>query len=168
MKSLQTLCFIFVCTVLAVANTTASNAETNHAAHHTHNKNTASMLVLNNGEKWKTDAPLRQGMQSINDAVIHAKYLFHHKNFTQQQAQKLAKHIKSQVAYLIANCNLEPKADAALHVLIAKLLASSDQLLQDPLSHQGLPTAVKTLKQYSIYFDHPAWGGAAHELFCIG
>lgn len=54
---------------------------------HKHEGHAASELSLNQGKKWQTDAPLRQGMQSINLAVQKAVPGFHHDTLTKQDAE---------------------------------------------------------------------------------
>lgn len=133
-------------------------AESNMADHkHGHENHAVSGLSLNNGEKWKTDAALRQGMQRINDATMKAVPAFHHDTMTKTDAVNLAKQINDQVNYLMTNCSLLPEADAILHVLIRDLLTATAKLSDEPLSGQGLPVIVKTLQQYPVFFDHPGW-----------
>jgi hypothetical protein len=131
--------------------------------HHGHDNHAASALSLNNGEKWQTDVPLRQGMQSINDAAMNATTDFHHDALTKEDAEKLAKHITGQVDYLINNCQLEPQADATLHVLIGDLLGGADVLSKQPLSNQGLPRIIQALQLYPDYFNHEDWNKISHE-----
>ena len=133
------------------------------AHQHGHDEHAAAALSLDHGKKWQTDAPLRKGMQSINDAVMNAVVAFHQDALTKPDAEKLARHINSQVEYLVANCKLEPQADAVLHVFIGDLLAGADKLSQDPLSNQGLPRIIKVLQQYPDYFDHQGWNEVTHE-----
>ncbi len=136
----------------------AETSMTDHHHSHGQNDHAVSGLSLDHGEKWKTDTALRQGMQSINDAVMNAVSAYHHETLTKTEAEKLARHINDQVGYLVTNCRLEAGADAALHVLIGDLLTASATLSNEPLSSQGLPLLVKTLKLYPDYFDHQDWG----------
>lgn len=133
----------------------AENNVTNHK--HGHDNHAVSGLSLDSGNKWKTDAALRQGMQSINEAAMNAVAAYHHNDLTKTDAEKLAKQINDQVNYLVANCKLETGADATLHVLIGNLLTATAKLSDEPLSGQGLPVIVKTLQQYPDFFDHHGW-----------
>ncbi|MCW8956508.1 MAG: hypothetical protein OQL09_06465 [Gammaproteobacteria bacterium] len=149
---------------LTLAITAPLRAETGADDHqHGHDEHGASGLSLNQGKKWQTDAPLRQGMNSINEAVKKAVPAFHHDELNKADAKQLAKHINDQVNYLVANCKLEPQADATLHVLIGELLTSADKLSRDPLSNQGMPGLVKALMQYPNYFEHQGWKSVIHE-----
>jgi len=141
-------------------------AETNIVEHqHTHGdeEQAVSGLSLDHGEKWKTDTALRQGMQTINDAVMQAVPAYHDAALTKTDADKLARQINEQVNYLVANCKLEPGADATLHVFIGDLLTAAARLSDEPSSSQGLPVMVKTLQQYPSYFDHPGWNKLEEE-----
>lgn len=109
-------------------------------AHEAHG--TASM-ELNAGQRWETDEPLRLGMQRIRDAAA------------QQQGAALASTTKEQVNYLIANCKLDPQADAALHGIISQLLAGADMLSKAPDSSEGTEKIRHALHQYPDYFNHP-------------
>ena len=135
-----------------------AQAPTGHEAHHDHHHDKhAAELSLDHGKKWQTDAPLRQGMQRIRDAALQAVPAFHQDRFSQTDAAKLAAHIRAQVDYLVEHCKLEPRADASLHALIGELLLGADTLEREPLSMQGLPGIIQTLRVYPDYFDHPGW-----------
>jgi hypothetical protein len=158
MKLLHNFRIGIISSFLLLSNTGTLLAETtvpDHQHSHGHDENAVSGLSLDHGEKWETDAPLRQGMQSINEAVMNAVPAYHHETMTKSASEKLAKHINDQVNYLIANCKLEPGADATLHVLIGDLLTAANNVSNDPLSKQGMPRLVNTLQQYQDYFEHP-------------
>lgn len=158
MKTAHRLRIALISSFLLLANAETLLAETampDTQHNHGHNEHAVSGLSLDHGEKWKTDAPLRQGMQSINDAVMNAVPAYHHETLTKTASEKLARHINTQVNYLIENCKLEPDADATLHILIGDLLTGADKVSNDPLSEQGMPYLVKTLQQYQDYFEHP-------------
>jgi len=125
------------------------------ADHHSHKGHETSGLSLNQGSKWKTDAPLRQGMLKINDEFKKFSASFHNDTLTKKDASKLAKNINEQVEYLITNCKLKPEADATLHVLIGDLLQGADALSKKPLSMNGMPKIHKALMLYTEYFDQP-------------
>ena len=72
-------------------------------------------LVLNQGQKWPTDAPLRQGMENIRSAVAKG-----------MKDEALAKAVETEVAGIVQNCKLEPEADEQLHIVIAELMAGAE------------------------------------------
>jgi len=158
MKFIRTLSHGLTIASVLFASTGAVQAETvmtDHQHGHAEKQHAVSELSLDHGKKWQTDAPLRRGMQHINDAVMHAVPAYHDDTLSKSEADELAGQINAQIEYMIANCKLEPAADATLHVLIGKLLTGAASLENDPLSSQGLPHIVSTLHQYSEYFAHP-------------
>ncbi|MBO0611455.1 hypothetical protein [Thiothrix fructosivorans] len=110
-----------------------------------HEAHGAVSMELNAGKRWETDEPLRLGMQRIRDAAA------------QQQGVALASTTKEQVSYLIANCKLDSKADAALHGIIGQLLTGADMLSKNPESSEGMEKIRHALHQYPDYFNHPGW-----------
>lgn len=165
MKSHLRISVVLASTCLSLLINMPLMAETSvtEAHQHGHDEHATSMLSLDQGKKWQTDAPLRQGMKNINDAVMNAVSAFHNQTLTKTDAVKLAEYINGQVEYLVANCKLEPQADAVLHVFIGDLLTGADKLSKEPLSNQGLPHIVKVLQQYPNYFDHQGWHEVIHE-----
>lgn len=128
-----------------------------HAQHaHEHEAHATAGLTLNNGARWATDEPLRIGMQRIRDAAAPAINAGLH-SLSTEVAKALAGAVRGQVSYLVANCKLEPKADAVLHVLIAELLGGAEALEQDPHAEGGLPRIERALAQYPEYFEHPGF-----------
>lgn len=113
-----------------------------------------SMLRLDDGQPWATDAPLVEGMERIRAAVAEAAA---QSALDAAAAAALARTVRDQVDFLIANCQLEPDADATLHVFIAQLLGAAAALEADPASPEGLPQLQETLREYPRYFAHPGW-----------
>jgi hypothetical protein len=158
MKSLLKAMLLFVSTSLLLVSATQLPAQTQAADQHKHEGHAASVLSLDHGNKWETDAPLRKGMQNIDDEVMKSVQAYHDKSLTRTDAENLGRQINKQVAYIVENCKLEPRADAVLHALIGDLLNGTEHLTSDPLSEQGMPVIVKTLRIYPDYFEHPGWG----------
>ena len=69
----------------------------------------------------------------------------------------MAAEIDAQVQYLIANCKLDPKADAALHGIIGALLAGSASLKDKPDDAAPVATLRAALADYPKFFDDPTW-----------
>lgn len=151
---------------LVVADSTAEQTVPDHPAHapsqdrhespyqhHPHGE-TSSLLRLDQGRPWATDAPLVEGMQRIRDAVQETAAL---PALDADSAAALARSVRLQVGFLIDNCRLEPDADATLHVFIARMLSAAAALEQDPASAEGLPLLREILREYPRYFAHPGW-----------
>jgi len=138
-------------------------ATSDHAHGHA---DTSQMLVLNNGQKWESDEPLRDSMTKISDA-IDAK-LPEIRN-AQQSAQydALGGEINVQVANIVQNCKLDPAADEVLHAILAEMIEGNEALLgKDPKATrmQGVERVVHSLSLYAKYFQHPGFEAphAAH------
>ena len=126
-------------------------------AEHGHGQHGMSELALNDGKRWATDAPLRQGLERIRDGVAPIIAASTARPLTKDEATALSSAIKDQVQFLVENCKLEPRADAALHVLLNDFLQGADALAADPASKAGLERVVKALNLYPQYFDHQGW-----------
>lgn len=116
-------------------------------------------LSLDNGKQWATDVPLRQGMTAIRDAVAADHRAIHGNTETAAQYQALAARIDAQVADIVKNCKLAPAADAQFHVILADLVAASEQMKSSDAEkrRQGAVKVVGALGAYPRYFDHPGW-----------
>jgi len=152
MKSLQVLWAV----VLFIAAPYAS-AQDQHAAHaQAHHHPAAADAPSVPAKRWAVDAPLRAGMGKIRAAV---ESLGHHEmgHLDKKQVVTLAAEIDAQVQYLIANCKLDPKADAALHGIIGPLLAGAKALRDHPQEAAPVAMMRAALNDYPRYFDDPDW-----------
>jgi len=134
---------------LAVALSFAGPAAYGQAAHdHGHAAGEAK-LVLNQGKKWETDAPLRQGMENIRSALgSHMKY------------EALAAKVSTEVAGIVQNCKLEPEADAQLHLVIADIMGGVEALegkVKGETRRAGAEKIARALNAYGEHFDHAGW-----------
>ena len=127
--------------------------------HHAHGNPEPQKLQLNAGQKWATDAPLRQAMSEINQAMATALLRIHKNQFSEADYQALAGTVSQKVAYAVANCKLEAKADAMLHLVIADLLAGAEAMesKQPEARHDGAVSVLHALQAYGKYFQHPGW-----------
>jgi len=123
---------------------------------HDHHKPSIG-LHLNQGQRWATDAPLRQGMSNVREALILAVHADTTHPLSAAEADKLADAIRTQADYLVANCVLAPEADAVLHVLLGQLLEGAESLRLKPTDEAGLHNIITALKDYPAYFKHEGW-----------
>ena len=140
-----------------VAATPFAFAQDEHAAHaRGHEAHAANDAAPAPEKRWAVDAPLQAGMAKIRAAV---ESLSHHElgHLDAAQVQQLATTIEEQVQYLIANCKLDPKADAALHGIIAQLLAGAQALKDAPADAAPVAKLRAALADYPKYFDDPDW-----------
>lgn len=157
MRTIHTALYV---TLLAAAP--FAFAQDEHAAHaHGHEAHTAAEPVPATEKRWAVDAPLQAGMGRIRAAV---EGLGHHESghLDKKQVVTLAAEIEAQVQYLIANCKLDPKADAALHGIIAQLLSGAKALKHAPTDAAPVAGLRTALADYPKYFDDPTWQPLAH------
>jgi hypothetical protein len=128
---------------------------------HSHGHGAAeAKLVLNNGQKWSTDAPLRSGMENIRGSVIKNLKAIHANKATNAQYEALAKSVNSEVAGIVQNCKLAPEADAQLHIVIAEMMAGAEAMegkVKGETRRAGAERVAKALNAYGEHFDHPGW-----------
>lgn len=148
------LSFLFIASVSVHADEKKTEEKQTTEQSHDHEHSDKGM-VLDDGKKWETDAPLRKGMQSIHDVVKKAEKAFQSKTMTQKEGEALGSHINKQLMYMVENCELQPKADASLHVIIGEMMQGIGELSKRPDSEGGFPRINKALKRYPKFFDHP-------------
>ena len=151
--------------VLAASLSTGVLAATGHE-HDAHHGGGSAQLTLNNGQKWTTDENLRQGMANIRDALAAELPAIHGGKASAGQYHALAKKINDQVAFMVQSCKLDKEADAALHLVLAQLIAGADAMSDqknNKARHQGAAKIIHALEEYAVYFDHPGWQGVKVE-----
>lgn len=126
---------------------------------HSHDEAGAAKLALDHGKKWTTDAPLRQGMGRIRTLAADGVTQAHAGKMTPAQYTELARKVELEVAGIVANCKLEPQADAMLHLVIAGIGEGTDTMAgkgkQTP--EQGLVRVAGAVNDYARFFDHPGY-----------
>lgn len=149
--------------VTALPGQAARAAEDHHP--HDHGSAQTPKLQLNAGQKWATDAALRQTMDDINQAMGTALPLIHKGRFSQTDYAALAATIRQKVGYAIAHCKLDAQADEMLHLVIAELLAGAQRMeaAQPASRHEGAVQVRRALVSYGTYFQHPGWRRAQVE-----
>ena len=142
-------------------------AGASHAAppDHAHGHDAPATLQLNAGKKWPTDAALRQSMGNNRQSVAGALQDIHEDRLAPAAYNALAHKIEGVVGQIVANCKLEPQADAQLHLIVAALLEGADQMAGQAKSGKRRDGAIKVigaLENYSGYFDDPLFKPIAH------
>ena len=120
----------------------------------------SAALELNQGVKWQTDQPLRKGMSNMRAALAKDLKAVHANKASDAQYEALAAKLTGEVAYVVQNCKLEPKADAELHKVIGELLAAAEAMQGKEAGvarRDGAVRAVRALNAYGKHFDHPGW-----------
>jgi hypothetical protein len=127
---------------------------------HEHGASMPAKLSLNHGKKWATDEPLRAGMGRIKGLVEPQLAAAHGGKLTAAQYAALAGKVETEIGAIVANCKLEPKADAMLHLVIGEIGAGTDAMAgkaKDTRPEQGLAHVAAAVNQYGKYFQHPGF-----------
>lgn len=130
------------------------------SAGHDHDAATEHKLSLDHGSKWATDDALRDGMERIRGLVEPQLGAAHAGRLSAGQYRKLALQVESEVGGIVANCKLEPKADAMLHLVIAGLGEGTEAMAGKSAGHppvEGLGKVVMAVNEYARHFDHPGF-----------
>ncbi len=103
-------------------------------------------------QRWKTDAPLREGMGRIHAAMEGLQHdeLGH---MSPAQAVQLGSAIERDVGFIVAHCKLEPNADAALHPIIGALIRGAQALKAEPQNLAVIPPMRSALDDYTRQFE---------------
>ncbi|HEX5685303.1 MAG TPA: hypothetical protein VFY73_14870 [Ideonella sp.] len=129
-------------------------------ATHDHGGAAPHKLTLNQGHKWATDKPLRAGMGRIRNLVEPQLGAAHAGKLTPAQYRELATQVETEVGGIVANCKLEPKADAMLHLVIADIGAGTDTMSGKDAKDRpalGLVKIAQAVNQYGSHFDDPGF-----------
>jgi hypothetical protein len=142
---------------MAVAGVAALAAAPALAQTHDHGTAAPAKARLEAGRKWSTDAPLRDGMTRIRALVEPQLAPAHAGKLNAAQYAALASRIETEVGGIVANCKLEPEADAALHAVIAEIGAGTDAMAGKTAQlqrAQGLVKVAKAVNDYAGLFEH--------------
>lgn len=132
-------------------------------AAHKHDHGVASAKpTLNEGRKWPTDEPLRNGMENIRNTMDAALHDIHEGKLSAAKYGGLAKKVNGEIGHIVANCKLEPKADSQLHLVLADILDGVEAMEGKAKREAGAVKVVGALEKYGIYFDHPNWQPIKH------
>lgn len=131
-----------------------------HAVHAGHAQAAAPASADRAGERWATDPPLREGMRRVRQAVQALEH-YQHGHLDAAQTANAASLIDAAVNDMIANCKLNPDADAALHGLLAKFLVGANAARSGQNVSAALADMQGALKQYPLLFDDSAWNASA-------
>lgn len=129
---------------------------------HGHGDAPAQALGLHQGERWPTDAPLRQGMGAILALVNERLPRIHRGEATDHDYGELADGVEAQLGYMFQNCHLDPATDATLHTVLTDAIEGVPVMRgerPEMSRRDGALRVIRTLENYGNYFDHPGWSG---------
>lgn len=120
-------------------------------------------LQLDNGDKWAIDPPLRKAMGEISNAMRTSLEAIHQDRLPAKEYAALASQVNEGVAYMVANCELPPDADAQLHMVIAQLMAGSKKMASgSDVRRDGAVQVLGALDAYAHYFDDAEFVPVTH------
>lgn len=127
--------------------------------HRTHPSSTHTQLSLNHGSKWATDEPLRTGMTNIRTSLTGQLQQIHNGEMSADDYSTLGTAVHTEITIIIAQCKLEPQADAMLHIILSGLLAGADAMQGkgEITPASGAHKIIESLNAYGEYFNHPGW-----------
>ncbi|HET9576914.1 MAG TPA: hypothetical protein VFP44_03750 [Usitatibacter sp.] len=116
-------------------------------------------VVLNAGQKWKTDAVTRRGMESIREQVNAVRASSRLAPMQPEYYAALGESIKREVGEILVASKLEPSAGQNFHVIVNQLVTAADTLEGKNGADRanGMDHADRVLSQYTRFFDHPGW-----------
>lgn len=141
--------------MLALSGTVAPAQTSSHEGHAA----TELSLTLNNGEKWRGDASMIQGMSGIRDAMAHGMGAIHDNTLPADSYPALAAEVQGQVDYMVENCRLSPEVDAQLHMVLGQVLEGVAAMEGGDDQRAGAVRIVQALNAYGEHFEHPGWQG---------
>lgn len=155
MKTRRTL----LATAFVAAFALGAGAPSFAADPHQHAAGEATKLMLDHGKKWATDEPLRKNMTDIRAALAAKEAGIYKGTLTPDDHKALGTTVEAHVATIVAECKLEPAADANLHLIVAELLAGADAMQgkSKTTPAAGAVQTMRTVNQYGRYFNHPGW-----------
>jgi hypothetical protein len=126
---------------------------------HQHAAGEPTRLVLDHGRKWATDEPLRRNMAEIRTVLAAKGAGIHKGTLAPEDYRALGALVEARVAAIVAECKLEPAADANLHLVVAELVAGADAMQGKSTASPsaGAVRTVRAVNQYGRYFNHPGW-----------
>ena len=103
-------------------------------------------------ETWTPDAALLEGMSRVRAAVVGLEA-----QPPPEQAVVVtrAAEIDAAIQYMFANCKLDPKPDAALHGILAQLIAGTNALQANPADPSAVADMRAALENYERLFADP-------------
>lgn len=126
---------------------------------------TPAKLTLNDGKKWGTDEALRKGMENIRNAMDASLHRIHEGKQSNTEYAALAGKLNGELGGIVANCKLEAKADAQLHLVIADIAEGIEAMEGKAKTIKRQAGALKilgALEKYGSHFDHPGWQAITH------
>jgi len=137
-------------------------AEKIRQEHNHQHESTPQSLTLDHGAKWQIDQSLHLGMNKIKQELVANLDAIHYDKFSAQQYLTLAGQVDKQLHYLFEHCKLPAKADAQLHILLAKIMQGSALMKKHEGQKLGAVVIIEVLQDYPRYFNDANWQAFEH------
>lgn len=161
-KMLFKRCILFTTTAINVVMFSCSLSYAAVADEHQHHQSSQQMLQLNHGVKWQIDQSLHTAMVSIQKHLMLNLDAIHYDKFSNSQFTALAAELDKELNLIVKNCQLAPKADAQLHLLLAKLMQGSRLMRNAEDKKSGAIMVLQALQEYPKYFNDSDWQDIVH------
>jgi len=161
----RTTLLVLVAMYMGSAGHSFAAAEATAHGHEHGATGTTATLQLNAGKKWQSDAALRQAMGNIRQELAASLHQIHENRLSNKEYDKLAQKVERGVGDIVANCKLEPKADAQLHLIVAEMLEGAEKMagkVKQAKRQSGAVVVIGALEKYGTYFDDPGFKPIAH------
>lgn len=146
---------LFIITFIGL---TLSNSLLSSDGHQHHDQKSKSLeLVLNNGKKWNSDAPLRRGMNKIHKLVKENLVKIENEKMEDQDFSNLANKVQANLDSIFKNCKLEPEADAQLHIILSQIMKAKMNLSKNnspKKKAKAVHQIISAYESYLKYFEH--------------
>jgi hypothetical protein len=98
-------------------------------------------------------------MEALRSAFAEHLHAIHKGTLPLAVYKSLGEETEKVVGSIVAECKLDPDADAMLHLVIADMIAGADIMMGKAKvkPRTGALNVVSALNSYGRYFDHPKW-----------
>lgn len=146
--------------LVIISSMSACAVDTPDQKNQHHQAGAQATLSLDNGKKWLTDKPLREGMENIRVALVLSLQEIRENKFSDGSYGKLSHKIHDEMNHISDDCKLGPKAKAQLHLILAEIHEGTESMegKSAKASRQdGVEKVLDALENYNAYFDHAGW-----------
>ncbi len=105
---------------------------------------------------WASDAPLREGMRRMHQAVNALEHA-EHGHLDAAQTTAVTQQVQDAANFMFANCKLTPEPDAALHGLLATLMTGAAAIKANPADTSPAASMREAVALYPRMFEDATW-----------
>lgn len=116
-------------------------------------------------EKFESDKPLRTHMGTIRKEIQGQMKAVHAKTIKAGDYEKMSATVDKTVKSIFKDCKLKPEADAALHSILAEIMAGSSSMKAGAdldARLDGYLKVIQGLEEYARSFVDPTWKPIEH------